>query len=264
VQIALVAAVVVMAAGLVFALTPHTRYKAETSLIVLPANTLTSLNQASFLEALSSGQVTATMAQVAQSGRFETEAEAAMGLSTAQAAGTTVTVTVAPSTSVLLITAEANSARVAEGLADRTARLAATYLKSIIKAYTATQIRPAAGRAYAAGPSTTIAVAGVLAAALAVAIAAQQASYQLLQARRRTHRLAPGADHQPATTTAAGASTSTSTDGPGPGGAGRAPAPTALTRDSAEQRPSTETEADDGTTAPVQPAATNEPVRSGR
>ena len=190
-QVALVAALVVVAAGMVFALSQHGKFKAETSLIVLPANTLDNTDQANYLETLSRGQITATMAEVAQSGRFETEAETAMGLSTTEAAGTTVTVTVVPSTSVLLITSEASSKAVAEGLADRTAALAATYLKSMIKPFTATQVRSATGTAYPAGTSTTIILAGVLAAALAVAVAAQQASYQVLQARRRTRRVPP-------------------------------------------------------------------------
>jgi capsular polysaccharide biosynthesis protein len=190
-QIALVVALVVLAAGMVFAFTQHGKYKAETSLIVLPANTLDTTTQANFLETLSRGQVTATMAEVAQSGRFETEAETAMGLSASEAAATTVTVTVVPSTSVLLITSEASTKQVAEGLADRTAALAATYLKSMIKPYTATQVRSAAGTAYPAGTSSTIILAGVVLAAIAVAVAAQQASYQVLQARRRTRRVVP-------------------------------------------------------------------------
>jgi capsular polysaccharide biosynthesis protein len=187
-QIALAAALVVLAAGLVFAFTQQGRYKAETSLIVLPANTLTSTDQANFLETLSRGQITATMAEVAQSGRFETEAEKAMGLSAGEAASSTVTVTVVPSTSVLLIQSEANSKATAEGLADRTAQLAATYLKSMIKPYAATQVRSAVGTAYAAGTATWMVAAGAFAAALAVAVAAQQASYQVLLARRRSRR----------------------------------------------------------------------------
>ena len=217
-QIALVAALVVVAAGLVFAFTQHGKYKAETSLIVLPANTLDTTTQANFLETLSRGQVTATMAEVAQSGRFETEAETAMGLSASEAAATTVTVTVVPSTSVLLITSEASTKQVAEGLADRTAALAATYLKSMIKPYTATQVRSAAGTAYAAGSSSTIILAGVALAAIAVAVAAQQASYQVLQARRRTRRgvPTPGA-RRPATaySGSAGASPSPTAAQPG-------------------------------------------------
>ncbi|MFB9317215.1 hypothetical protein [Cryptosporangium minutisporangium] len=187
-QIAVVAALLVLAAGAVFALTQQGRYKAETSLIVLPASTLDAQEQASFLETLSRGQVVATMAEVAQSGRFETEAEKALGLSTAEAADTTVTVTVVPSTSVLLIEAEASTAGIAEQVADRTAALSATYLQSMIKPYTATQVRPAAGTAYSAGTAPWIVLGGTVIAALAVALAVQQAAYQVLQSRRRARR----------------------------------------------------------------------------
>ncbi|TQS41326.1 hypothetical protein [Cryptosporangium phraense] len=187
-QIAAVAALLVLVAGVVFALTQQGRYKAETSLIVLPASTLDAQSQASFLETLSRGQVTATMAEVAQSGRFETEAEKALGLSASEAEDTTVTVTVVPSTSVLLIDAEASSPEVAEQLADRTAALSAAYLQSMIKPYTASQVRPAEGTAYAAGTATWIVLAGTVIAALAVALAVQQAAYQVLQARRAKRR----------------------------------------------------------------------------
>ncbi|WP_178380002.1 hypothetical protein [Cryptosporangium aurantiacum] len=186
--IAAVAALLVLAAGVVFALTQQGRYKAETTLIVLPASTLAAQDQASFLETLSRGQVVATMAEVAQSGRFETEAEKALGLSTAEAADTTVTVTVVPSTSVLLVEAEASTARIAEQLADRTAALSATYLQSMIKPYAATQVRPAANTAYSAGTAPWIVIAGTVIAALAVALAVQQAAYQVLQPRRRSRR----------------------------------------------------------------------------
>ncbi|MFI5959066.1 hypothetical protein [Cryptosporangium sp. NPDC051539] len=187
-QIAAVAALLVLVAGVAFALTQQGRYKAETSLIVLPASTLDAQSQASFLETLSRGQVTATMAEVAQSGRFETEAEKALGLSASEAEDTTVTVTVVPSTSVLLIDAEASSPEVAEQLADRTAALSGAYLQSMIKPYTASQVRPAEGTAYAAGTATWVVLAGTVIAALAVALAVQQAAYQVLQARRSKRR----------------------------------------------------------------------------
>lgn len=196
-QIAAVAALLVVVTGLVFAVTQQGRYKAETSLIVLPASTLDAADQASFLETLSRGQVVATMAEVAQSGRFEREAEIALKLSTSEAASSTVTVTVVPSTSVLLVNAEADNAEVAEQLADRTAALSATYLQSMIKPYAATQVRPARGTAYSAGTATWLILAGTLIAALAVALAVQQASYQVLQTRRRPPRRVPVGARRP-------------------------------------------------------------------
>jgi capsular polysaccharide biosynthesis protein len=216
-QLALAAALVVLAAGMVFAFTQQGRYQAETSLIMLPANTLPTLDQANLLDTLSSGQVPASMAEVARSGRFEAEASTAMGLSSSEAASSTVTVAVTPSTSVLVFTAQASTAKIAEGLADRTAVLAAAYINSTLKTYTATHVKSAFGTAAPAGTSRSIVVAGVAAAALAVAVAAQQASYQLLTARRSIRRPVPAGAAEAAGTVpvaAAGPATYTTTPTP--------------------------------------------------
>ena len=193
-QLALAAALVVLTAGMVFAFSQQGRYQAETSLIVLPANSLPALDQANLLDTLSSGQVPATMAEVARSGRFEAEASKAMGLSASEAGSSTVAVAVTPATSVLVFTAQANTKKVAEGLADRTAVLAAAYVNSVLTTYTATHVKSASGTAQPAGTSRPILIAGVAAAALAVAVAAQQASYQFLTANGAVRRPAsPGA-----------------------------------------------------------------------
>jgi capsular polysaccharide biosynthesis protein len=182
--IAVVLGLVVLVGGFVYAVTKTATYQANTQLVVLPTNTLTTADQSQYFSTLGNGQVVPTMAELAKDGRFETEAEQALGLSTKEAAASSVTISTATDTSVLVVNADADNAKVAEDLADRTAALAAAYLHKTFPAYTATPVRSAQGTAASAGASKSIVLLGSVVAALAVAVAAQQASYPLLQARR--------------------------------------------------------------------------------
>jgi hypothetical protein len=184
-----IVALVLLAAGVGYALTQHRTWTAESMVVVLPAANLDDATSASYYETLSRGQIVATFAEVAGSLGFEQQAEDRLGLTEEQRAKVTTDVSVVPNTAVILIRATSDDAIVAQQMAAATTDLSVQYLAGLSKPYRVVTVPSAAGSATATGMSLPVLLAAALAVALVVGLAVQQAVYHLSVALRGSPRV---------------------------------------------------------------------------
>jgi capsular polysaccharide biosynthesis protein len=184
----LVVALLVVIAGAALAMTEERKYTAESVLVMLPSSDLDTSDSAAYYETLSRGQIIATFAEVADNLRFEQQAEQTLQLTEAQRATVTTAVTVVPDTSVILVRATADSAAVAEEVADGTTTLASSYLAGIAKPYRTEVVHNAQGSAYSSGTSPTLLFSLAILVALIAGLAIQQAVYHLMMTVGRSNR----------------------------------------------------------------------------
>jgi len=181
----LLAAVLLMAASAVLAVTQHQTFQAESVVVVLPDAKLDPASTAAYYETMSRGQIVATFAEVADNLRFEQQAEDTLRLTAEQKASVSTTVSVVPNTSVILVQATAGEPRVAEQVADGTVALASQYLSNLSKPYRTEVVHGAEGSAFATGISPKLLLALGLVVSLIAGLALQQGLYHLLTALNR-------------------------------------------------------------------------------
>lgn len=186
VVVGIVLALLVLASGGALALTTHRSYTAESVLVVLPRADFDQATSAAFFETLSRGQIVGTFAEVTNHQTFLTQALDQLSLTPAERRQVDTTVSVVPDTSVILVRVSAGSRATAEAVADVTARTASTYLASLSDAYRTQVVRSAAGSSAESGLPPLLVVGLAAAVALVLGLAAQQAVYHLLRARRLT------------------------------------------------------------------------------
>lgn len=184
VAVGLVVALLLVAAGAVYAFTQPRAWVAESMVVVLPSAELDEATSASYYETLSRGQIVATFAEVAGSLRFSEQAEDRLGLSAAQRAVVTTEVTVVPDTAVLLIRSTAADAEVARQVSAVTTDLSVRYLAGLSRPYRAVTVPSARGAAEPTGTSPLLLLAAALVAGLVTGLAVQQAIYHLAVAAR--------------------------------------------------------------------------------
>jgi len=162
-------------------------WTATTSLAIMPTDDIDRWAAASAAEALSTGQVAATAAEILRSPRIVADAAHQQGLLDVAGAGVTVTVAVVPGTAVLRVAVSAPARAVAEATAEALPRAGAAYLRTISWPYRLVTVA-SAGAAAVAPPSRRGAPVVLAVAALAAlaALAAQQAWYRFRIAGRRT------------------------------------------------------------------------------
>ena len=181
----LAVACLVVVVSCVLALRSDVKWTAESDVVILPAADLDTANSAAYYETLSRGQIIATFAEVADNLRFEQQAEESLGLTADQRVGISTTVSVVPDTSVILVRATAETAAVAEQVADQTTSLASTYLAGLSKPYRTDVVHGAQGSAYSSGTSPGVLLALGVMVAVVAGLATQQAVYHLMMAMRR-------------------------------------------------------------------------------
>ncbi len=200
-----VLALLTLAAGGAYALTQQVTYTAESVLLVLPRADLDDATSAAFYETMSRGQIVGTFAEVANNPSFQAQALDQLGLTPQERQDLTTEVTVVPDTSVILVRVTSPSATAAAQASVATARTTTTYLATLTTAFRTQLVQGATGATPSSGltPALVLALTGVVAVVLGVA--AQQAVYHLLAARRLALRpeeparavvpvSAPGAD----------------------------------------------------------------------
>ncbi len=190
-----VLALVIMAAGIAFALVRPPAYTAEAMAVVLPAKGLDEATSASQFETLSRGQIPATFAEVAGNLRFQTAAADQLNLTAAQRQQVQVEATVVPNTSVILVRVTAPDAATAEKMADATTTLASQYLSGVLQPYRTETVQSAQGTATSTGLTPPLLIFASVVVGLVAGIAVQQALYHLLQVLRR----APATDRSDVT-----------------------------------------------------------------
>lgn len=193
-----VLALLIMAAGVAFALVRPPAYTAEAMAVVLPAKGLDEATSASQFETLSRGQIPATFAEVAGNLRFQTAAADQLNLTAAQRQQVQVEATVVPNTSVILVRVTAPDAATAEKMADATTTLASQYLSGVLQPYRTETVQSAQGTATSTGLTPPLLIFASVVVGLVAGIAVQQALYHLLQVLRRAPAtegsgVAPGA-----------------------------------------------------------------------
>ena len=180
----LVVALLLVAAGAVYAFSRPQAWVAESLVVVLPSAELDEATSASYYETLSRGQIVATFAEVAGSLRFSEQAEDRLGLSAAQRAAVTTEVTVVPDTAVLLIRSTAGEAEVARQVSAATTDLSVQYLADLSRPYRAVPVPSARGAAEPTGTAPLLLLAAAVVAGLVTGLAVQQAVYHLTVAAR--------------------------------------------------------------------------------
>lgn len=195
-----VVALLILVAGIAFAVVRPAAYTAEAMAVVLPGAGLDEATAAGQWETLSRGQIPATFAEVAADRRFRTQAAAQLGLTPDQQQQIQVETSVVPNTSVILIRVTAPEASVAEQMADATTALASTYLTGLLPSFRTETVQSAKGTAQSSGLSPTLVIGGTVVVALVAGLALQQAIYHLLLALRRAP--ARRASTEPASTDA--------------------------------------------------------------
>jgi capsular polysaccharide biosynthesis protein len=180
-----VVALLILVAGIAFAVVRPPAYTAEAMAVVLPGAGLDEATAAGQWETLSRGQIPATFAEVAADPRFQTQAAAQLGLTPDQQQQIQVETSVVPNTSVILIRVTAPETSVAEQMADATTALASTYLTGLLPSFRTETVQSAKGTAQSSGLSPTLVIVGTVVVALVAGLALQQAIYHLLLALRR-------------------------------------------------------------------------------
>lgn len=166
---------VVVEGGVLFWQQQPAQYSAMTTLVVLPAGT--SAEAASYYDTLSRGQIATTFAEI-------------LALRATPAGGQTkVTVEVVPETSLIQVTATADSARAAESAADQALGRAEPYFNQLGSPYGVSVVQGAAGTAQHAGLTKGVLAGVVAAVALIAAFAAYLAVRGLQQARAQARLL---------------------------------------------------------------------------
>jgi capsular polysaccharide biosynthesis protein len=175
------AAVLVLLAGVAFALLSPAEYRANSTLVVLPAGTA---QTPEYYDTLSQGQVSQTFAEVLQLGAAKTT-KAAGGAASAS-------VVAVPDTALITVSATAANKATAERTADAVLDSSAPYVRQLHSPYHVVVVRTAKGTATAAGVSRSQLAVVVPVVALVCAVAVQQA----LRSLRRAPRTLPvrGAD----------------------------------------------------------------------
>lgn len=197
-----VVAVTVLVVGLVLVSTQPARWSAQSSLLVLPqAPTSDPDVLAGLYDTLSRGQVAETYAELLRMRPAAPGAGQQPGPSLGdQTTAADVLVEVIPETSVIRVTATADSASRAEQAADAVAQSGRAYIAGLDSPYGVQSIGSATGSAERAGLGAPLLGGIVVALAVIAGVAAQQAVRQLgllLRRRRVGAPAAPGPDHAP-------------------------------------------------------------------
>ena len=183
VVLGLVVALLLAAAGALYAFSQQRTWVAESMVVVLPSTALDEATSASYYETLSRGQIVATFAEVAGTQRFEQQAMDQLRLSPAERSLVSTEVSVVPDTAVILIRSTAGSAEVAQEVSRVTTSLSVTYLGGLTQPYRAVRV-PSGSTAEPTGMSPWVLAAAGLLAGLVAGLAVQQAVYHLSAAVR--------------------------------------------------------------------------------
>jgi capsular polysaccharide biosynthesis protein len=168
---------VVIEGGVLFWQQQPPQYSAMTTLVVLPAGN--SAEAASYYDTLSRGQIATTFAEI-------------LALrATPEGGKSEVTVEVVPETSLIQVTATADTARSAESAADQALGRAEPYFNQLGSPYAVSVVQDAAGTAEHAGLTVGI-LAGVVAAVALIAAFSAYLAVRGLQNARAQARLVDG------------------------------------------------------------------------
>lgn len=180
-----IAAVLVVAAGLALLAFRSQVWTVTSSLIVLPANgQLSQSEMASYYDTLSRGQIVATFAQIIQSQSDPVREAGDLGLTGDQAERITVAVTAVPNTSIISIKVDAPAGDQAARVANEVAEAGLQTLQQLKTPYTAAVVA-GPGPAKSAGPSMLTFGLVVAVVAVVAGVGAQQILWLLGLARAR-------------------------------------------------------------------------------
>ncbi|HEY3684821.1 MAG TPA: Wzz/FepE/Etk N-terminal domain-containing protein [Streptosporangiaceae bacterium] len=195
-----VAAVLVLCAGVGWSLRYKPSYTATATLLVLPnAKSSQTGDAASYYDTLSQGQIVETFAQVLRAKSSPVwVVTAGPGLTTAQVARTGVTVTAVPGTSIISITAQGTDPAIAERVVEAMATISPHELNVLATPYRALTVDSGAGSAQKSGVDIPALLAAVVAVAVLAGVGTQQLTWLLgnasLRAAQRDRREGFGYD----------------------------------------------------------------------
>ncbi len=169
----------VLAPGFAFLAGRTPAWSASASMVVLPARQADPLATAGYYETLSRGQIVATFAEMLRLRRFETSGGERLGLSAAQLREISVSVEVVPDTALIVVSASAPQAAVAEGMADGIVAAWTPFVDEISTPFSPAVVSPAAGTAERLGANRPQLGAVLVFVALVAGFSAQQALLQL-------------------------------------------------------------------------------------
>jgi capsular polysaccharide biosynthesis protein len=172
--------VVVLLAGVIFAVTRQGEWTAQATVMVAPDPALDRSTSASYYESLSRGQMVATAAEILGLQRFTTAAADDLRLTRAQQDQVTVAIRVVPDTTIIQVAATAPTAQLAEGMANSVVARAGTTL--LPDPYVLVLMSSADRTARRSDPATPIVGSVVVLVALVAGLAAQQATHHLTRA----------------------------------------------------------------------------------
>jgi capsular polysaccharide biosynthesis protein len=179
----LLAALLVLVAGAMFAATRPPEWTAETKLLVGPGLQADSTNISAYYETLSRGQVIATAAEIIEQPRFTRDAIRAVTGDDARGAETRVTVV--PGTSLVSVSVTARTRATAEGLADEIAASSVPTVNQLLTPYAATPLGSAEDSATRSTLATSQLAAVVALMAAVVGAGVQQVVQRLAGGPRR-------------------------------------------------------------------------------
>jgi capsular polysaccharide biosynthesis protein len=209
---------VVLLLGGLYLATRSTSWSAQASLVVLPGAGEGDVARANYYETLSRGQIVSTFAEILRLQRFEEAAAQELGLGEAELEQVATTVEVIAGTAMIVLTATAEEPALAESLVDGIVAQWQDYLEGFDSPYDAELVSFARGTAEQAGIETTQFVLVLAVVAVAAAVAAQQAVYQLTS-HLRQRRPAAHADRPPLAALPASSEAVDETSSDDPGGA---------------------------------------------
>jgi hypothetical protein len=166
-------------------------WTAGTSLVILPSGDIDRWAAASAAEALSTGQVAATVAEILRSPRIVAAAVDRQGLAASlRPPDVSVEVEVVPGTAVIRVVASATARAIAEATAAAIPEAGATYLQALSSPYRLVTVDPA-GQAWRSNRDEGAAVGLLALAAFVAGLTVQQVWYRLPVALAGRDRAAP-------------------------------------------------------------------------
>lgn len=189
----LLAAVIVLAAGVGYVATRPKTWSANTTVVVVPDKSLALPTASSYFDTLSSGQVPSTVGQVLDVARYKTDAASKLGLTRSVLSEVSVVTTVVTGTFLVKVTVTAPMKIVAEDMADQVVAAATPQVNNLIAPYQMSVVSSSSGSGVATSSlGSTKFFLVLLIVALAVGIGLQQAVVQfssgIRSERSRRHR----------------------------------------------------------------------------
>lgn len=176
----LVTGVVIVAVGLVFALTQPSGWASDSTLVVTPSGSVAGTASAAYYETLSHGQVVSTYAEMLRLSDLERRTKRLVGVAAGDEGSTSISIHVVPDTSLIVMRASSPSRQTAERLAVSAAYAGAVYLSNLKQPFAVSTLRSANTSAKRTGGDAVPIVVVAVAVAIVAALLAARSVMQLM------------------------------------------------------------------------------------